>query len=73
MPWMRMTEPLKQGWLISVRFFMKKIPVWPSLLPGFIYKYLEKIVHQEDINDFLTRFGDKYGIDFVRAAIRISM
>jgi putative hemolysin len=40
-----------------------------ALLPRFVYRYLEKIVHQEDINDFLTRHGDKYGIDFVRAAI----
>jgi|WetSurSiteA1Bulk_404760.scaffolds.fasta_scaffold01424_7 1-acyl-sn-glycerol-3-phosphate acyltransferase len=41
-----------------------------SLLPGFVFRYLEKIAHQDDINEFLEKHGDKYGLDFARAAIR---
>ena len=52
------------------RFFMIRIRDYLSLIPGFIYKYLERIVHQKDINDFLAVHGDKYGLDF---AVRPSM
>jgi 1-acyl-sn-glycerol-3-phosphate acyltransferase len=40
-----------------------------NLLPGFVFRYLEKIVHQQDINEFLARHGEKMGLDFVHAAI----
>jgi 1-acyl-sn-glycerol-3-phosphate acyltransferase len=57
--------------MVNVRqVFRDKNPRLAALLPGFAYRYLEKIVHQADINDFLSRFGDKYGIDFARAAIQ---
>jgi 1-acyl-sn-glycerol-3-phosphate acyltransferase len=57
--------------MVNVRqVFRDKNPRLAAFLPGFVYSYLEKIVHQRDINDFLSRFGDKYGIDFARAAIQ---
>ena len=50
--------------------FYDKNPRLANILPGFVYKYLEKIAHQRDINEFLEKHGDKYGLDFARAAIR---
>jgi putative hemolysin len=38
-----------------------------KLLPGFIYRYIERIVHQDFINDFLSRNRGKTGIDFIHA------
>lgn len=38
-----------------------------KLLPGFIYRYIERIVHQDFINDFLQRHGGKRGLDFIHA------
>ena len=56
---------------VNVRqVFHDKNPGLAKLLPGFVYRYLERIVHQDDINDFLRRFGHLYGIDFARAAIQ---
>jgi 1-acyl-sn-glycerol-3-phosphate acyltransferase len=52
------------------RVFYDKNPRLAELLPGFFYKYLERIVHQNDINDFLRRFGHLYGVEFVKAAIQ---
>jgi putative hemolysin len=40
-----------------------------KLIPGAIYRYLEKIARQKDVNDFLAQYGDRYGLDFVKAAI----
>jgi hypothetical protein len=51
------------------KVFHDKNPKIAQFLPGFIYRYLERIVHQDDINDILDRYGDKYGLDFARAAI----
>lgn len=55
---------------INIReVFRSKSPRLADLLPGFVIRYLEKIVHQEDINHFLERHGDKTGMDFVHAVI----
>jgi putative hemolysin len=56
---------------IDVRkVFHSKNPKLSNLLPGFVFRYLERIAHQNDINDFLERHGDKYGLAFARAAIQ---
>lgn len=39
-------------------------------VPGFLVKYLEKIVHQDEINKFLGEHGDLYGFEFVEECIR---
>lgn len=49
--------------------FHKKNPKVARLIPGFIYKYLKKIIHENDVNDFLAKHGDKVGIEFVKAGI----
>ncbi|MCK9301036.1 MAG: glycerol acyltransferase [Bacteroidales bacterium] len=38
-------------------------------VPGFVVRYLEHIVHQKEINEFLAHKGHLYGIDFVKAVI----
>lgn len=40
------------------------------LLPGFFFNYLERIIHQDFINDFLSNHGDKIGVDFAEASIK---
>jgi len=39
-------------------------------IPGLLVKYLEKIVHQNEINQFLKEKGHLYGMDFVEASMR---
>ncbi len=63
-------QPLKIKPINVRQVFHDKNPRLASLLPGFVYRYLEKIAHQHDINEFLARHGDKYGLDFARAAIQ---
>jgi putative hemolysin len=48
--------------------FYEKSPRVARLMPGFIYAYLKRILHQDFINDYLERHGDKMGIDFMEAA-----
>jgi hypothetical protein len=49
------------------KVFSEKNPRMAKLLPGFVYRYIERIVHQEFINDILARHKGKIGLDFIHA------
>lgn len=51
------------------KVFREKNPGLANLLPGFIYRYLRKIIREKEINEFLDLYGDKFGADFAHAAI----
>lgn len=38
-------------------------------IPRFLVSYLKRIVHQEEINNFLTSVSDKQGVDFLEACM----
>ena len=46
-----------------------KNPKLKKLLPGFILRYIKKIVHEDFVNYFLEKNGSKYGVDFANASI----
>jgi putative hemolysin len=59
------TEPL------DIRaIFMAKNPKMARIIPGFIYRYLKRIVHQEDLNEFLASHGEKLNTEFVKAVVK---
>ena len=33
-------------------------------IPGFVFSWLKKIIHQDEINEFITKYGDRQGLDF---------
>ncbi|MBN2522167.1 MAG: 1-acyl-sn-glycerol-3-phosphate acyltransferase [Bacteroidales bacterium] len=64
-------ETPKQVQTIDVkRVFHNKNPKLARFIPGFLYRYLERIIHQEEINQFLKEYGNRYNIDFIEAAIK---
>lgn len=46
-----------------------KNPKLLKRMPRFLLKYLKRIVHEKDLNDFLEIHGDKKGLDFVDAIL----
>ncbi len=36
-----------------------------KFMPGFVLRYLQRILHEKDINEFIKRYGKHYGLDFV--------
>ncbi len=42
-----------------------KNPALGKLVPGFLIRYLKRIVHQDEINDFLEKHGDLRDADLV--------
>ncbi|MDY0076727.1 MAG: 1-acyl-sn-glycerol-3-phosphate acyltransferase [Bacteroidales bacterium] len=54
--------------LIDVeRVFNQKNPRLSALIPGFVFSYIKRIVHQEQINRLIIRSKHRYGLDFVDA------
>lgn len=51
------------------KIFHEKNPKVARWIPGFIYRYLKRIVHVDYMNEFLRKHGDKKGIDFANASI----
>jgi len=55
---------------ISIEEVIKsKNPTLLKVLPGFLIKYIKKIVHQDHVNGFITRHGDKQSYAFVDAIV----
>lgn len=55
---------------ISIReVFAEKSPRLAKLMPGFAYRYLNRILHIDFLNNFLMRNGHLEGIDFVDEAV----
>ena len=56
---------------VNVRnIFADKNPKLARLIPGFIFRYIERIVHQKELNIFLTEHGEESGVPFIESAIR---
>ena len=41
-----------------------------KVLPGFIIRYLKRIIHQEEINGSIYNNRDKFGLDFIAAILK---
>ena len=55
---------------INIRkIFQEKNKKVARLLPGFIYKYIERVVHQTEVNDYLNKYGHLEGVPFINASI----
>ena len=50
--------------------FASKNPGLLRIIPGFVLSYLKKITHQEDVNGYIWRNRDKYGLPFVEAILK---
>lgn len=46
-----------------------KAPGIYNKIPRFVMSYLKKKIHQDELNDILTKYADKDGVDFMRACI----
>lgn len=51
------------------KVFADKNPRLLKVIPGFVIRYLKKVIHQDEINEALYRNRDKYGIEFVDAIL----
>lgn len=61
-------EPVK---LINIReVFLKKNPKLAKKMPGFIYRYINRIMHIDEINEILINHGNEKGIEFANSMVK---
>jgi len=51
------------------RLIDSKNPQLRKWLPSFLLNYFKKILHEKDVNTFLSTHQDKYGVEFCDAAV----
>lgn len=54
------------------KVFKDKSPKLCKVLPRFVFRYLKRIIHQDELNDFITYAHGKFGADFARAYLEFS-
>lgn len=66
----RMSTRNKETKFIDIRNVIhSKSPRLAKWIPRFLVRYLQKTIHEDEINDIMFRFQDLYGLDFVDALI----
>ncbi len=50
--------------------FADKNPKLAKMLPGFVFRFIEKIIHQEEMNGFIREHVDYKGIDYLNEVIK---
>jgi 1-acyl-sn-glycerol-3-phosphate acyltransferase len=51
------------------KIFYSKNPKLAKHIPGFVYNYIKRIIHQDFLNNILIKHGNKYGVEFADACI----
>lgn len=51
------------------KILREKAPKQAKYIPKFVASYLKRIVHQEELNEFLRDSKDKVGVDFLQACL----
>ena len=60
----------EQNNLIDLRkIFTAKVPKLMKWMPNCLFRRIQRLLHEDDINDILTKYADKQGLDFVNALI----
>ena len=61
----------KYGNLLNLRkIFEAKAPKLMDKMPEWLFRRIQRLLHEEDVNHLLGTYGDKQGVDFVHAVIR---
>lgn len=56
---------------INIReMFMEKNPKLAKKLPGFVYRYINRILHIDEINLILKEHGNERGVEFARSMVQ---
>ncbi|HKL66351.1 MAG TPA: 1-acyl-sn-glycerol-3-phosphate acyltransferase [Bacteroidales bacterium] len=51
------------------KIFKDKNPGLARLIPGFIFNYLKRVIHEDELNEFMGKYGNLRGIDLVKAGL----
>ncbi|MBR1513067.1 MAG: glycerol acyltransferase [Bacteroidales bacterium] len=56
--------------LIDLRkIFTAKVPKLMKHMPEWLFRKIQRLLHEDDINEILTKYADKQGVDFINAVV----
>ena len=56
--------------LIDLRkIFTAKVPKLMKYMPNWLFRKIQKLLHEDDINEILTKYGHLQGVNFINALI----
>ena len=59
-----------QSNLIDLRaIFTAKVPKLMKHMPNWLFRKIQRLLHEDDINVILTKYADKQGLDFINAVV----
>ncbi len=64
------TQKGEEKFLDLEKIIAGKNPMLLRILPGFVLRYIKKIVHVDELNDVISRNRHLYGLDFVEAILK---
>ena len=56
--------------IVVREIFMEKNPKLAKAMPGFVYKFIARIMHIREVNEIISQYGDQTGIKFVHGMIK---
>ena len=60
----------EQNNLIDLRkIFTAKVPKLMKHMPEWLFRKIQRLLHEDDINEILTKYADKEGLDFINAVV----
>ncbi len=67
---MELNQPVENYLQIDIeKVIASKSERLAKLLPRFVLRYLKRIIHQDELNDFLKENHNKQGVDFTESAL----
>lgn len=55
---------------VNVReVFKQKNPKVARLIPGFVFRYIERIIHQKEVNEIMEKIDHLHGLDYAQGII----
>jgi putative hemolysin len=65
----KLEQPQTEKFIEIEKVIAEKNPRLLKTLPGFVISYIKRVIHQDQINDFIAVHGDKFGFDFIEKII----
>ena len=61
---------MEQNNLIDLRkIFTAKVPKLMKHMPEWLFRKIQRLLHEDDINEILTTYADQQGLDFINAVV----
>ena len=63
------SEQISENFIDLEKVISEKNPRLLKTIPGFVFRYLKKVIHQDELNKAIYRNRDKWGLDFCNAIL----